>query len=135
MVLYVVVAALAEAGIYAASAGQGRPRFCSYPPQAWCTLFSTSPRPSAGRSGEADAGSSSLRLTRGPSEFLLSDSARLGSPGFSPCIIWGGQTWGFLALLTVAALVGIEVKLRALCIYCTVAHVIGVITAVLLLGL
>jgi hypothetical protein len=51
MVLYVVVAALAEAGIYAASAGQGKPRFCSYPPQAWCTLFSTSPRPSAGRSG------------------------------------------------------------------------------------
>jgi uncharacterized membrane protein len=43
--------------------------------------------------------------------------------------------WGFLALLIVAVLVGIEIKLRALCIYCTVAHVIGVITAVLLLGL
>ncbi|MFZ8808003.1 MAG: hypothetical protein ACO2PN_07845 [Pyrobaculum sp.] len=42
---------------------------------------------------------------------------------------------GVLALLIVAVLVGIEIKLRTLCIYCTVAHVIGVITAVLLLGL
>jgi len=42
---------------------------------------------------------------------------------------------GVLALLIVAVLVGVEIKLRALCIYCTVAHVIGVITAVLLLGL
>ena len=42
---------------------------------------------------------------------------------------------GVLALLIVAVLVGVEIKLRATCIYCTVAHVIGVITAVLLLGL
>jgi len=42
---------------------------------------------------------------------------------------------GVLALLIVVVLVGIEIKLRTMCKYCTVAHVIGVITAVLLLGL
>lgn len=46
-----------------------------------------------------------------------------------------GQLWGLLALLAVAALVGIEVKLRGFCTYCTIAHVVGVAAALLLLGL
>jgi len=44
-----------------------------------------------------------------------------------------GQVWGVLALLAVAALVALEVRLRAFCIYCTVAHIIGAAAAALLL--
>ncbi|MFP3192831.1 MAG: hypothetical protein RXR02_06940 [Thermoproteus sp.] len=39
---------------------------------------------------------------------------------------------GLLALLAVAALVSMEVKLRVFCIHYTVAHVIGAAAALLL---
>ena len=44
-----------------------------------------------------------------------------------------GVFWGALTLLGVAVLVAIELKLRAICIYCTVAHAIGLVAAALLL--
>ncbi|MGC9050805.1 vitamin K epoxide reductase family protein [Pyrobaculum sp.] len=44
-----------------------------------------------------------------------------------------GQIWALLAVLGVVLLIGIEVKLKALCLYCTVAHIIGLICAVFLL--
>lgn len=44
-----------------------------------------------------------------------------------------GWLWALLAVLGVALLVGIEIRLRALCLYCTVAHIIGLICAIFLL--
>ncbi|AFA39906.1 putative membrane protein [Pyrobaculum oguniense TE7] len=44
-----------------------------------------------------------------------------------------GAFWSVLTLLGVSVLVAIELKLRAVCIYCTVAHAIGAVAAVLLL--
>lgn len=44
-----------------------------------------------------------------------------------------GFIWSFIAFAGVIALVAVEVKLRAFCIYCTAAHVIGLTAAFLLL--
>ncbi|AAL63389.1 hypothetical protein PAE1303 [Pyrobaculum aerophilum str. IM2] len=44
-----------------------------------------------------------------------------------------GLVWSVMAFAGVIALVAIEAKLRAFCIYCTVAHVIGLAAAFLLL--
>jgi uncharacterized membrane protein len=133
---YLVVVALAVAGVYAASMGSREVALLLLAASGLVHTLFNKPRALCGRA------------RRGGCEIVLaSPYARpfgiplewLGAAWFAgvlPLYYLGlGQIWGFLALLTVAVLVGIEVKLRALCIYCTVAHMIGVITAVFLLGL
>jgi uncharacterized membrane protein len=136
VILYLVVAALAGAGVYAASTGAREVAFMLLAASGLVHTLFNKPRALCGRA-----------MWGGCEVVLASPYARpfgiplewLGAAWFAgvvPMYYLGvGQAWGFLALLTVAVLVGIEIKLRALCIYCTVAHVIGVITAVLLLGL
>jgi len=45
-----------------------------------------------------------------------------------------GQLWALIGIAGVAVLVAIEAKLRAFCAYCTVAHLIGLAAAALLLS-
>ncbi len=136
MILYLVVVALAVAGVYAASTGAREVALLLLAVSGSVHTLFNKPRALCGR------------VKRGGCEVVLaSPYARpfgiplewLGTAWFAGALplyhLGFGQAWGFLALLIVAVLVGIEIKMRALCIYCTVAHVIGVITAVLLLGL
>ena len=44
-----------------------------------------------------------------------------------------GAAWAYLGLAGVAALVALEAKLRAFCLYCTVAHVLGAAASLILL--
>ena len=136
MILYVVVVALAGAGVYAASTGAREVALLLLAVSGLMHTLFNKPRALWGRvrwgGCEVVLASPYARPFGIPLEWL-------GAAWFAwalPLYHLGfGQAWGFLALLIVAVLVGIEVKLRALCIYCTVAHIIGVITAVLLLGL
>ena len=136
MILYLVVVALAGAGVYAASTGAREVALLLLAASGLVHTLFNKPRAICGRARwggcEVVLASPYARPFGIPLEWL-------GAAWFAGALplyhLGFGQAWGFLALLIVAVLVGIEVKLRALCIYCTVAHVIGVITAVLLLGL
>ncbi|MFN3805211.1 MAG: vitamin K epoxide reductase family protein [Pyrobaculum sp.] len=44
-----------------------------------------------------------------------------------------GAFWAVVGIVGVATLAAIEARLRALCLYCTVAHMVGLATAVVLL--
>jgi len=136
VILYLVVVALAVAGVYAASTGSRVVALLLLAASGLVHTLFNKPRALCGRARwggrEVVLASPYARPFGIPLEWL--GAAWLA--GVLPLYYLGfGQMWGFLALLNVAVLVGIEIKLRALCIYCTVAHVIGVITAVLLLGL
>ena len=136
MILYLVVVALAGAGVYAASTGTREVALLLLAASGLTNTIFNKPRALCGRARwggcEVVLASPYARPFGIPLEWL----GAAWFAGVLPLYYLGfGQMWGFLALLTVAVLVGIEIKLRALCIYCTVAHVIGVITAVLLLGL
>ena len=136
MILYVVAVALAGAGIYAASTGAREVALLLLAVSGLVHTLFNKPRALCGRvrwgGCEVVLASPYARPFGIPLEWL-------GAAWFAGVLplyyLRFGQEWGFLALLIVAVLVGIEIKLRAMCIYCTVAHVIGVITAVLLLGL
>ena len=136
MILYLVVIALAVAGIYAASTSSREVALLLLAASGLVHTLFNKPRAICGRARwggcEVVLASPYARPFGIPLEWL-------GAAWFAGALplyhLGFGQAWGLLALLIVAALVGIEIKLRALCIYCTVAHVIGVITAVLLLGL
>jgi Predicted membrane protein len=136
VILHVVVATLAGAGIYAAAAGAREAALLLLSASGLVHTLFNKPQALCGK------------VRRGGCEVVLaSPYARpfginleyLGAAWFAgvlPSYYLGfGQAWGLLALLAVVALVGIEVKLRAFCIYCTIAHVIGVAAALLLLGL
>jgi len=136
VILYVVVAALAGAGIYAATAGAREAALLLLSASGLVHTLFNKPQALCGK------------VRRGGCEAVLaSPYARpLGIPlehlgaawfaGVLPSYYLGfGHAWGLLALLAVAALVGVEVKLRAFCIYCTIAHVIGITAALFLLGL
>lgn len=45
-----------------------------------------------------------------------------------------GPLWAALGIAGIAALVAIEAKLKALCIYCTVAHIAGLLISIALLS-
>ena len=136
MILYLVVVALAGAGVYAASTGAREVALLLLAASGLVHTLFNKPRALCGRARwggcEVVLASPYARPFGIPLEWL-------GAAWFAGALplyhLGFGQAWGFLALLIVAVLVGIEIKLRAMCIYCTVAHVIGVITAVLLLGL
>ena len=136
MILYLVVVALAGAGVYAASTGAREVALLLLAASGLVHTLFNKPQALCGRvrwgGCEVVLASPYARPFGIPLEWL-------GAAWFAGALplyhLGFGQAWGFLALLIVAALVGIEIKLRAMCIYCTVAHVIGVITAVLLLGL
>jgi len=135
VILYLVVVALAGAGVYAASTGAREVALLLLAVSGLVHTLFNKPRALCGR----------VRLG-GCEVVLASPYARpfgiplewLGAAWFAGALplyhLGLGEAWGFFALLIVVVLVGIEIKLRAMCIYCTVAHVIGVITAVLLLG-
>jgi uncharacterized membrane protein len=136
VILYLVVVALAGAGVYAASAGEREVALLLLAVSGFVHTLFNKPRALCGRARwggcEVVLASPYARPFGVPLEWL-------GAAWFAGALplyhLGFGQAWGFLALLIVAVLVGIEIKLRTLCIYCTAAHVIGVITAVLLLGL
>jgi uncharacterized membrane protein len=136
VILYLIVVALAGAGVYAASTGAREVALLLLAVSGLVHTLFNKPRALCGRvrwgGCEVVLASPYARPFGIPLEWL-------GAAWFAGALplyhLGFGQMWGFLALLIVAVLVGIEIKLRALCIYCTVAHVIGVITAVLLLGL
>jgi uncharacterized membrane protein len=136
VILYLVVVALAGAGVYAASTGAREVALLLLAASGLVHTFFNKPRALCGRvrwgGCEVVLASPYARPFGIPLEWL-------GAAWFAGALplyhLGFGQAWGFLALLIVAVLVGIEIKLRAMCIYCTVAHVIGVITAVILLGL
>jgi uncharacterized membrane protein len=136
VILYVVAVALAGAGVYAASTGAREVALLLLAVSGLVHTLFNKPRALCGRvrwgGCEVVLASPYARPFGIPLEWL-------GAAWFAGVLplyyLRFGQGWGFLALLIVAVLVGIEIKLRAMCIYCTVAHVIGVITAVLLLGL
>jgi uncharacterized membrane protein len=136
VILYLVVVALAGAGVYAASTGAREVALLLLAASGLVHTLFNKPRALCGRARwggcEVVLASPYARPFGIPLEWL----GAAWFAGVLPLYYLGfGQMLGFLALLTVAVLVGIEVKLRALCIYCTVAHIIGVITVVLLLGL
>jgi len=136
VILYLVVVALAGAGVYAASTGAREVALLLLAASGLVHTLFNKPRALCGRGRwggcEVVLASPYARLFGIPLEWL----GAAWFAGVLPLYYLGfGQMWGFLALLIVAVLVGIEIKLRAMCIYCTVAHVIGVITVVLLLGL
>jgi len=134
VITYVVVAVLAGVGVYAALielreaallflAGSGLVHALFNKPQALCGKV---------RWGgcEAVLASPYARPFGVPLEYL----GAAWFAGVVPSYYLGfGQVWGVLALLAVAALVALEVRLRAFCIYCTVAHIIGAAAATLLL--
>jgi uncharacterized membrane protein len=136
VILYLVVVALAGAGVYAASTGAREVALMLLAASGLVHTLFNKPRALCGRvrwgGCEVVLASPYARPFGIPLEWL-------GAAWFAGALplyhLGFGQAWGFLALLIVAVLVGIEIKLRAMCIYCTVVHVIGVITAVLLLGL
>jgi uncharacterized membrane protein len=136
VILYLVVVALAGAGVYAASTGAREVALLLLAASGLVHTLFNKPRALCGRARwggcEVVLASPYARPFGIPLEWL----GAAWFAGVLPLYHLGfGQAWGFLALLTVAALVGIEIKMKVLCIYCTVAHMIGVITAVLLLGL
>ena len=136
MILYLVVVALAGAGVYAASTGSREVALLLLVVSGLVHTLFNKPRALCGsvRWGGCEVVLASLYAR--PFGIPLEWLGAAWFAGVLPLYYQGfGQMWGFLALLIVAVLVGIEIKLRTLCIYCTVAHVIGVITAVLLLGL
>jgi uncharacterized membrane protein len=134
--LYLVVVALAVAGVYAASTGSREVALLLLAASGLVHTLFNKPRALCGRARWGGCEIVLVSLYARPFGIPLEWLSAAWFAGVFPLYYLGfGQMWGFLALLTVAVLVGIEIKLRALCIYCTVAHVIGVITAVLLLGL
>ena len=136
MILYLVVVALAGAGVYAASTGAREVALLLLAASGLVHTLFNKPRAICGRARWGGCETVLASPYARPFGIPLELFGAAWFAGALPLYHLGfGQAWGFLALLIVAALVGIEIKLRALCIYCTVAHVIGVTTAVLLLGL